>query len=696
MALIYDSSHSGQEIDAAVDAVQTTIPSQLAQIGSKTDQLEAWKADKTELDSLKYTDSADTLSFTRIYPYAVDEENMVYIAKTGTFYSLYYRQCTAGEIFHFTAENNEAKAFIITFCTQIPAENVAIQSIPYSQITTKVDTYITAPINGYLVFYKYRTYFNESPSYTRVYNAVQRIGKIEADVASNTAAIATNAAAIEASAEDIAGLQSDMAAVGDMSGISPYPTPTSIADFTRALKDGSGSYGFSATGVWSAYNGTRTAFIVPIPNPSAKYTIIKNGVATVAINAVTSAIFDYIDGTGTDTGFLMNLASESVSTTDLVIEAGTLPSVTEYLAVSVTKTNRELVTISTSDSTLVARLEALEERIDAKSFKVACIGDSLTAGAGSSDTTNLSTVIAKMESLGFSGFDTSGASYPNCLDHILDTVAEHTVYQMGVGGETINTIGARIGANEAYIQAGDGITIPADATTVKVGETTNDNSLALLSGWDRDNTIQRIVTPLLQSTGTRVNPCYVEGVECTMTYSSGSYYLKRNAAGSAMTIKGDTPVVMSGAYTMRDADISVIWAMQNGSISDSASGGYSDVDELMEKMDRIVQSLPTSKYVIVSLHTYPYTDTANKREEMRRRLSSKYGAKFIDWHKYSVLYALSEYGITATSEDEARMAAGNIPTSLLYDSIHLNAAGYLIVAHRIYLRMKELGYFTKI
>jgi hypothetical protein len=38
MAQIYDSSHSGQEIDAAVDAVQTTIPSQLTQIGSKVDE----------------------------------------------------------------------------------------------------------------------------------------------------------------------------------------------------------------------------------------------------------------------------------------------------------------------------------------------------------------------------------------------------------------------------------------------------------------------------------------------------------------------------------------------------------------------------------------------------------------------------------------------------------------------------------
>lgn len=48
MAQIYDSSHSGQEIDAAVDAVQTTIPSQLTQIGlelgEKEDEIrDVWK-----------------------------------------------------------------------------------------------------------------------------------------------------------------------------------------------------------------------------------------------------------------------------------------------------------------------------------------------------------------------------------------------------------------------------------------------------------------------------------------------------------------------------------------------------------------------------------------------------------------------------------------------------------------------------
>ena len=41
MEQIYDSRHSGQEVDKAVDAVQTTIPNQLAQIGSNLDEVEA-------------------------------------------------------------------------------------------------------------------------------------------------------------------------------------------------------------------------------------------------------------------------------------------------------------------------------------------------------------------------------------------------------------------------------------------------------------------------------------------------------------------------------------------------------------------------------------------------------------------------------------------------------------------------------
>ena len=57
MALIYDSSHSGQEIDAAVDAVQTTIPSQLTQIGSKLDE---------KADILVTAEPFDTTTLTQI------------------------------------------------------------------------------------------------------------------------------------------------------------------------------------------------------------------------------------------------------------------------------------------------------------------------------------------------------------------------------------------------------------------------------------------------------------------------------------------------------------------------------------------------------------------------------------------------------------------------------------------------------
>ena len=43
MAQIYDSRHTGQEVDKAVDDVQTTIPAQVTQIGSNLDQLDRIK-----------------------------------------------------------------------------------------------------------------------------------------------------------------------------------------------------------------------------------------------------------------------------------------------------------------------------------------------------------------------------------------------------------------------------------------------------------------------------------------------------------------------------------------------------------------------------------------------------------------------------------------------------------------------------
>lgn len=54
MEQIYDSRHSGQEVDKAVDAVQTTIPNQLTQIGSKIDELP--NAEDTDLADFAIAD----------------------------------------------------------------------------------------------------------------------------------------------------------------------------------------------------------------------------------------------------------------------------------------------------------------------------------------------------------------------------------------------------------------------------------------------------------------------------------------------------------------------------------------------------------------------------------------------------------------------------------------------------------------
>ena len=100
MALIYDSSHSGQEIDAAVDAVQTTIPSQLTQIGSNLVELESvLKEEEAITESATQTSSYIKTDGTigsmgsanyLVYTYSIDGGKAYKITSSAYKNSLFY------------------------------------------------------------------------------------------------------------------------------------------------------------------------------------------------------------------------------------------------------------------------------------------------------------------------------------------------------------------------------------------------------------------------------------------------------------------------------------------------------------------------------------------------------------------------------------------------------------------------------
>ena len=51
-------------------------------------------------------------------------------------------------------------------------------------------------------------------------------------------------------------------------------------------------------------------------------------------------------------------------------------------------------------------------------------------------------------------------------------------------------------------------------------------------------------------------------------------------------------------------------------------------------------------------------------------------------------------GITPTEDDLSNMAAGDCPTSLLYDGTHLKPASNVALGTMLYAICKELGYLN--
>ena len=303
-------------------------------------------------------------------------------------------------------------------------------------------------------------------------------------------------------------------------------------------------------------------------------------------------------------------------------------------------------------------------------------GDSLSAGAGSSNHTNQQQVIDAIQDKGYSiGLTaTSNITYSRMMQELLGE--NYNVTNCGVGGENINTIAARLGANLAY--ANEDFVLPQDTTPVQIG----DYSSKLKSSWGAT------VSPLLQGAGNSVNPCYVQGIECTLKWTgsghsdpSGVYTLQRVSYGDrAVNFSAKTPIIMSGSKLYRNTKLAVLWCWQNG--------GYSTDNELIEKLDKMIAHLGTDKYVIVGLHS----GSASSKSAQEEALTKKYGDKFFNWREYISTNALYDFGITPTEGDITAMAEGSCPPSLLHDTVHLVAAGYAILGFKIVERFKNLGY----
>lgn len=288
-------------------------------------------------------------------------------------------------------------------------------------------------------------------------------------------------------------------------------------------------------------------------------------------------------------------------------------------------------------------------------------GDSLTAGTGGGGTT-MSNVTAGL----------LGPSWE--------------VINMGVGGESSITIGARQGGMPMYIA--ESITIPADGSSVELPVTTDDNgnevALGLFSLYNDE-----AVYPLRQQGDRGVNPVSIQGIECELTRNGGTnrYSIQRLEAGDREIVTNERELIITSGAALTDG-VATFFVGQNGGYDGSGQ-------DFLNQIKKLVQHKGDGNFLIITSH-------GNGFENVIEPVIQEYGLKVIDLKTYMRTVAirdaiafglLPDDGSVPTEQDREDMRNSKAPASLRDDDIHLNAIGYQLVGRLRYQRGQELGYW---
>ncbi|WP_233808072.1 GDSL-type esterase/lipase family protein [Paraburkholderia sp. HP33-1] len=265
------------------------------------------------------------------------------------------------------------------------------------------------------------------------------------------------------------------------------------------------------------------------------------------------------------------------------------------------------------------------------------VGDSLTFGVGS-----------------------SGGGYPAQLSALLNN---RTYVNVGVGGQTSTQIAARIGAESSTMTL-DNNAIPSSGPV-----NASNLSTSLLSTPADD--VTRSVPGTI---------CSVHGVlERTAAggppSTSETYTFTRDTTGQAVACSaGSSFVADAQGY---DTWTALIWVGRNN---------YTNATTVVADAKAIVNWLKpyTTHFAVLSVikgeYSYEYAGQpgAQQIDELNATLKSTFPDNFIDVE--SALVSSYNPSLTQDVQDHAN----NIPpTSLRSDTVHLNDAGYAIVAQQV-------------
>ena len=366
------------------------------------------------------------------------------------------------------------------------------------------------------------------------------------------------------------------------------------------------------------------------------------------------------------------------------------------------------------------RLKDLEGNTQQTNNEVDCWGNSLTQSSGYNKLYGLDKVLSFFTE---QGFDTSkmtnGLPYPSVLQELLGQTFK--VNNFGIASDNVYIIGMRNGALPMAVQKE--FTLPASNTeTVQIGSGSGGADAPLCVA----NTAIRVQTASMGSAdGYKV---YCKNIPCMLNKDSSSQFtLKRINASETPTIIRKGTEIYGYGVDYRCPKVAIFFIYYNGK--------WDTVDELIKRIKQIVEYTNAENYIVVGPHfgttgivddtdapydpdgnTFP-DDPAQAEQFLNNvaKMKAEFGGHFLDWGYYVSHYALEDFGYTPITDDDLtpeqkeagvvsdvyQMDRGGLPTTFWRfaygvdgassnDSTHMNAAGYAILAYRIYLMIKEL------
>ena len=280
------------------------------------------------------------------------------------------------------------------------------------------------------------------------------------------------------------------------------------------------------------------------------------------------------------------------------------------------------------------------------------------------------------------GWESSGW-YLNKLQELLGN--NYIVRNWGVGGEPISSIMLRMGATSLVYP--NSFELPKDGTEVEVARKTGETGFKC--------TYNNTEIPLLlQGNNSMVNPCFVEGYECTLTrksidtgqpslLSSNSYWTLKLNNTTTMNVKVNkySSLLCNTAKQIANGYARIIWMGTNGNYNNN-------LQELVNANKLAVESSVTKRVIVIGLHLLS-KENGESYEEM---MYKEFGNKFFNIRQYCITNLIYDAGITPTEQDLEDMTNGICPQSLMIDGTHFKPEVNNAIGTKIYNMMVGLGY----